>query len=298
MIIEPTEKSKEAMQAKTQAVPPVERSGGGGSGVQSVEVTPILQTGTKIATIEVDDDSKDIYAPEGLPSTQYAMDGQVPVLRKGVLQDQVYEYVNWESMATPSLNVRNNGVDNKKPRYFTYNGTNVKPPMNDLLIQNGNELLDNLYDNDTAVSSNTAYLVTEEANQPASGTPYIRGWAGSFYPTFYLDPTSNILETYFTHYTLLMVYGYPVAVQISRESGYYDENSNFVSGEVVIVKNIDLSGHSYPFLDLPGNRMISNIYFVYNLANISISASTNTYGRVSMGSPIFAKIDYSKAQLY
>lgn len=40
-------------------------SAGGAGGVQSVEVTPIVEEGTKIASIAVDGDSTDLYAPAG-----------------------------------------------------------------------------------------------------------------------------------------------------------------------------------------------------------------------------------------
>lgn len=62
MIDNPTKKSQEAMEAKTLAVPPRERSGEGGS---TVVVTPILTTGTKIAEIDVDGETSSLYAPAG-----------------------------------------------------------------------------------------------------------------------------------------------------------------------------------------------------------------------------------------
>lgn len=40
-------------------------SAGGAGGVQSVKVTPIVESGTKIASIAVDGDSTDLYAPAG-----------------------------------------------------------------------------------------------------------------------------------------------------------------------------------------------------------------------------------------
>ena len=40
-------------------------NGGGSGGVQSVEVTQIQSTGTKIASIDVDGTSTDLYAPNG-----------------------------------------------------------------------------------------------------------------------------------------------------------------------------------------------------------------------------------------
>lgn len=57
----PTEASQEAMEAKTLAVPPVERGGEGGS---TVVVTPILTSGTHIADIDVDGETSELYAPD------------------------------------------------------------------------------------------------------------------------------------------------------------------------------------------------------------------------------------------
>jgi len=59
-IITPSEASQEAMTAKTQSVPPVERTGGSGS---IVTVTPIVTTGTHIADIDVDGTTSGLYAP-------------------------------------------------------------------------------------------------------------------------------------------------------------------------------------------------------------------------------------------
>lgn len=62
MIENPTLKSQEAMEAKTIGIPPRERTEEGGS---TVVVTPILESGTKIAEIEVDGETSNLYAPEG-----------------------------------------------------------------------------------------------------------------------------------------------------------------------------------------------------------------------------------------
>ena len=47
-----------------------EPTGGGGGGGSSVHVTPILLTGTKIAEIEVDGITSDLYAPAAIPGPQ------------------------------------------------------------------------------------------------------------------------------------------------------------------------------------------------------------------------------------
>lgn len=98
MIENPTKKSQEAMEAKTLAVPPRERSGEGGS---TVVVDPILESGVKIAEITVDDEEFDLYAPAGggggsLPSGGTA--GQV--LTKTGDQDDDYD---WRNPTAPSL---------------------------------------------------------------------------------------------------------------------------------------------------------------------------------------------------
>jgi len=62
-IITPSEASQEAMTAKTQSVPPVERTGGSGS---IVTVTPIVTTGTHIADIDVDGETNELYTPNTL----------------------------------------------------------------------------------------------------------------------------------------------------------------------------------------------------------------------------------------
>ena len=62
--------------------------GGGGGGGSSVYVTPILTTGTKIAEIEVDGVTSDIYAPEPIPGPQGPAGPQGPQGIPGEQGDQ------------------------------------------------------------------------------------------------------------------------------------------------------------------------------------------------------------------
>lgn len=48
---------------------------GGGGGGSTVEVVPILESGTKIATISVDDDDYDLYAPAGSGENAWTLVG-------------------------------------------------------------------------------------------------------------------------------------------------------------------------------------------------------------------------------
>lgn len=145
MIENPTMKSQEAMEAKTLAVPPRERSGEGGS---TVVVTPILQSGVKIAEISVDDDDFGLYAPQGggggsLPSGGTA--GQV-LEKYGDDDDDVY----WaDKMPVPTGGSSGQVLTKTGDQNTDYDWRNVTPTISGEVVQARSEnspVLQKLFD--------------------------------------------------------------------------------------------------------------------------------------------------------
>lgn len=115
----------------------------GGGGGSTVEVTQVLTSGTKIATIKVDGDDTDLYAPAGSASHTYSTTEQV--VGKWIDNSDLYEKSYQVNLTNHSDNIIDSSFTNNVLRKYEidFNGLSNQ----DSKFRNG--ISDTLYVNES-----------------------------------------------------------------------------------------------------------------------------------------------------